>query len=622
MSERREFLEVIDADEAHRRFRDALNLTPVGSETVPLADASGRILANDLLAPVDVPGFDRSNVDGFAIQAADSFGASESTPKPLSLIGGVIEPGVAPEQEVTPGHAIEIATGGMVPRGADAIIMIEHVAVTGSGKEQGAIEAQRAIAPGNAVSFAGSDIARGEVVVREGTPLTARETGTIAALGFDRIEVYRRPRIAVLSTGNEIIAPGQPMQPGLVFDSNLRIVSDTLREIGCEPIDLGVVGDNPDELRKRVTEGLEFDGLILSGGTSKGGGDFSARIVEELATVVCHGVAVRPGKPLCLAHHEGKPVAVLPGFPTSAVFTFHEFVIPILTTLTGAPQKTHGEVTARMPMRIEFDSGRAEFLLVTLLESDAGWVAYPMGKGSGSITSFSRADGFVTFGRHEEFVEKNAEVQVRLLGRDIRPADLVVIGSHCVGLDRLLSQLRTEGFTSKTITVGSQGGFLAAERGECDIAGVHLCDQDGNYNSPFVKGAVDLERGYGRQQGVIYRRGEARPDPKTAMMINRNRGSGTRVLIDELLSESLEEDERPRGYHYEAKSHNAVAAAIAQGRADWGVAIESVAELYDLAFEPLREEQYDFLVTRSRQHRPAVQAFLGILRENGGRFPA
>jgi len=619
MSERREFLEVIEASEAHRRFRAALDLRPSGRELVALAEAAGRVLAIDVVAGIDVPGFDRSNVDGFAVIAADTFGATEAEPKRITLRGTVIEPGRACEEEITTGHAIEIATGGVMPRGADAVIMIEHVEV-----REGAIEAQRAVTPGNAVSFAGSDIARGECVVRAGVRLTARETGTIAALGRAEVEVYRRPRIGVISTGNEIIPPGERMRPGLIYDSNLRIIADTLREIGCDPVDLGIVVDDPELLRERVRSGLELDGVVLSGGTSKGGGDFSARVVEELATIVCHGVAVKPGKPLCLAAYEGKPVVVLPGFPTSAVFTFHEFVVPVLAELSGAPRARTAEITARLPMRVDLDSGRSEFLLVTLLEGKSGWVAYPMGKGSGSVTSFARADGFITFGRHEEFVEADTDVSVRLIGRDVRPADLVVIGSHCVGLDRILSRLSEKGFTAKSITVGSQGGFRAAERGECDVAGVHLCDENGVYNTPFMRGEVDLERGYGRQQGIVYRKGEPKPDPRDSVMINRNRGSGTRVLIDELLRQAgaLEEGApRPHGYHYQAKSHAAVAAAVSQGRADWGVAIESVARSSDLQFEPLREEQYDFLIVRERRARPAVRAFLAIVRNLHGRWP-
>lgn len=611
-SERREFLEVVAAEVAKGRFRQAVRCEPVGTESVSLAEAHGRVLAEDVLAPVDVPGFDRANVDGFAIRAVDSFGADEAHPRTLTLTGEVLHPGTAPNERVEPGHATEVATGGVLPRGADAVIMIEHV-----GVDTGSIDVRRALVPGANLAFAGSDITHGELVLPAGTRLTARETGTLAAVGCDPVPVFRRPRIAVLSTGDEIVDPAGPIALGEVYDSNLRIVSDTLRELGCEPVSLGVVRDDIEALRTRVKEGLGYDGLVLSGGTSKGGGDYSARVVGEFASIVAHGVAVKPGKPLCLASFEEKPVVVLPGFPTSAVFTFHEFVAPILSELTGVGGgRTSRTVHARLPHRVELDPGRAEFVLVHLVErGDGVTVAYPMAKGSGSVTTFARADGFITLDRNEEFLEAESEVEVHRIGRDIEPVDLVVIGSHCVGLDRILARVRERGFSVKIITVGSQGGLTAAARGECDLAGVHLCDENGVYNRPFLRGDVTLIEGYGRSQGIVTRPGES-PDLGSTRMVHRNRGSGTRILIDTLLAErGLEGDRRPDGFAFQAKSHHTVAAAVAQGRADWGVAIESVAKAHGLAFEPLADEQYDFVIPKNRTDRPAVRAFLEVLAD-------
>ncbi len=591
-----EFLNVVDADDAHRRFRAVVTIAP-STERVALADALGRILAEDVASPVDVPGFDRSNMDGFAVLAEDTFGAEESDPRRLALNREAIGTGVRPTITVKRGTATRILTGGMIPRGADAVVMVEQT--------QPGLLVLKPVTPGQNVSFAGSDIARGEVVVRRGTRLTARETGTLAALGVTKLRLFRRPRVALFSTGNEIVAPGKPMKPGLVYDSNLRIVSDTLREIGCEPVELGIVPDTLAALRRTLKRALRCDAVILSGGTSKGEGDLSVVAVREAAEVVVHGVGVKPGKPLCLAHAKGKPVVVLPGFPTSAVFTFHEFVVPVLLAMAGAPPDVAGVVRAKLPMRINTEKGRAEFVLVTL----SNGVAYPMGKGSGSVTAYAKADGFITLGRQQEFIDAGEEVDVRLLGRDVRAADLVVIGSHCVGLDLLLSRLRDRGFLSKALIVGSQGGLLAAERGECDVAGVHLCDEKGVYNTPFLKSGMKLVRGYGRMQGVVFR---SREPKRTAPMVNRNRGSGTRVLIDDLLKGA-----KPPGYHVEAKSHNAVAAAVSQGRADWGVCIKTVAELYGLKFRALREERYDFVIPESRWERPAVSAFREVLEAAG-----
>ncbi len=599
-----QFLEVVDAEEAHRRFRAAVRAEPLGSERVALRDALGRVLAAEVVSPVDVPGFDRSNMDGYAVRAQDTFGAQESEPVRLRVNREVIATGMHPEGAVRARSATRIMTGGMLPRGADAVVMVEQT--------QPGLRVLRPVTPGENVSFAGSDIARGEVVLRRGTRLSARETGTLAALGTTTVEVFRRPRVAVLSTGDEVVAPGRRMRPGLVYDSNLRIVADMLREAGCEPVEMGVVPDRMVALRRALVRALEHDAVILSGGTSKGEGDLSVVAVREVAEVVVHGVGVKPGKPLCLAHAAGKPVVVLPGFPTSAVFTFHEFVVPVLLAMAGAPPEPAGVVRARLPMRINTERGRAEFVLVSLMEGHDGLVAYPMGKGSGSVTTYAKADGFVTLGRQQEFLDAGESVDVRLLGRDVRPADLVAIGSHCVGLDLLLSRLRERGFTSKALVVGSQGGFLAARRGECDVAGVHLCDESGEYNTPFLEPGMDLVRGYGRMQGVVFRAKE--PRLASAPMVNRNRGSGTRVLIDELLGQA-----RPPGYHFEARSHNAVAAAVSQGRADWGVCIRTVAEMYGLGFRPLREERYDFVIPRARRERPAVRAFCEILASEEGR---
>ena len=245
-----------------------------------------------------------------------------------------------------------------------------------------------------------------------------------------------------------------------------------------------------------------------------------------------------------------------------------------------------------------------------------------MGKGSGSVTAFSRADGFVVIPRQREYLERDSVVDVHLLDADIRPADLVVIGSHCTGLDYLLGELHRRGVRSKVLAVGSTGGLDAARRGECDLAGVHLLDPaTDTYNTPFLGDDLELLPGYGRRQGVVFRRGDGRFEGRDAagaaagaladpgcVLVNRNRGSGTRLLIDRLLG-----DARPVGYLAEPRSHNAVAAAVAQGRADWGVAIAPVARAAGLGFLPLREERYDFVVSRVRRDRPAVRAFVELL---------
>jgi len=632
MTAQEQFLDVIDRDEAERRFRSAVNQTPLAHESVSLPQALGRVLAADVTAKIDVPSFDRSNFDGFAVRAANTFGAQEEVPRHLRLLGETIATAVVPRSEVEPGTAMAIATGGMLPRGADAVVMVEHTDVEGDR-----LIVRRAVTSGFGVAFAGTDIAMGETVLRRGQVLTSRETGVLAAIGIDQLYVWRRPHVAIISTGDEIIAPGQPMRAGMVFDSNARIIADAVCELGGLPVELGIVRDEIGQLREILHRAIaEHDVVVLSGGTSKGSGDLSYRVVQELQDpgIVAHGVALKPGKPICLAATAGKAVVILPGFPTSAIFTFHEFVAPLVRRLAGRPAEDHNSVPARLAVKINSEIGRTEYLLVGLVESaetpldedspQTSLVAYPMGKGSGSVTTFSTADGFVTIGRHQEIVDAGDRVRVQLLGRDLQVSDLVVIGSHCVGLDYLLGQMQQTGLRVKFLAVGSTAGLEAARRGECDLAGIHLLDErSGQYNRPFLDETLTLLRGYGRLQGVVFRAGDERfesrgapeaiaaaKDDSSCLMVNRNRGSGTRILIDGLLGSS-----RPNGYAVQSRSHNAVAAAVAQGRADWGIAIKTVADQARLGFLPVTEEQYDFVVPRTRIQRPAVERFIQLLSE-------
>ena len=613
-----QFLEVLDRDAAEARWREVVGRAALSSERVLLALALGRVLAEDVRAEVDVPGFDRSNMDGFAVRASDTFGVSEEEPIRLRLNDEVLATGIAPQIEVTSGTATTIATGGMLPRGADAVAPIEVTDADPEDDDYVLVRAPRV--PGAAVSFAGTDMGRGETVLFAGTRLSSRETGVLAAIGCEYVSVVRRPRVAVLSTGDEIVQPGEEMRPGLVFDSNGRILADAVHELGGEPVFWGAFRDDVDALRKALHEALvDSDVVLLSGGTSKGEGDLNALVVGELKPgILVHGVALKPGKPICLAAQEEKPVVILPGFPTSAIFTFHEFVAPLIRDLAGQPSEDRETRTARLAIKTQSERGRLEYLLVGLVEDeDRKLSAYPMGKGSGSVTSFSRADGFVRIGRNTELVAADSEVEVTLIGRDVSVADLVVIGSHCAGLDLIASELAASGASVKLLAVGSHGGLAAASRGECDLAPIHLLDPEtDSYNVPFLKPGLKLLRGYRRMQGIATRADETRDitelleDP-SVRMVNRNRGAGTRILIDRLL-----EGRKPPGYPYEPRSHYAVAAAIDQGRADWGVTIESVARDAGLRFVPLQAEEYDFVVPESRWDRPVLKRLRALLSEN------
>ncbi|MEZ6197422.1 MAG: molybdopterin biosynthesis protein [Planctomycetota bacterium] len=627
----RQFLEVVSDEEARRRVAAACaGIVPRG-EIVPLEDAWGRVLFHELASPVDVPGFDRSNFDGFAVRAADTFGAEETAPVRLRLLELRLAAGRPdhPEDfELRPGEAVAIATGAVLPRGADAIVMVEDTAP--AGEEE--IEVYRASAPGAGMTGAGTDVGRGEVVLRRRQLLGSRETALAAAVGAPELEVHRRPRVAVLSTGDEIRPVGAPLGLGEIHDSNGRVLADALRECGAEPVSLGIVADDEDALRASLTAALaDCDLVVMSGGTSKGAGDLNHRVVEALAArcsgspgIVVHGVALKPGKPFCFALVGGTPIAILPGFPTSAIFTFHEFLAPVLRAAAGLEEDPAARVEARAPLRIPSAAGRTEFLLVDLVDGEEGLAAYPLGKGSGSVSTFSAADGFVRIERHREFVEEGERLEVRPLGRRVRRPDLLAIGSHCVGLDRLLSRLADDGLEVKSIPVGSQGGLAALRRGEGDVAGMHLLDaESGTYNRPFLDEDMAVIGGWNRRQGIVFRRDDERLAGRDRaelarriqaddlVMVNRNRGSGTRVIIEELLAEGG--GARPRGYHTDARSHHAVAAAVAQGRADWGVTLDGLARDQGLEFVFLRDERYELVARKARLDRPGVAALRALV---------
>jgi putative molybdopterin biosynthesis protein len=624
-----QFLEVVSAEEARARFTRRIDLSALTAETVELAAALGRVLAHDVTAPIDVPPFDRANVDGFALRSAETAGASDSAPRRFVLNGEVIVCGHAPALEVAAGSATTIATGGVIPRGADAVVMVEHTELV-DDEQAPAIEVHRAVAPGQFISYAGSDIARGEVALRRKTRISSREIGMLAACGLAAVEVVRKPKVAVLSTGDELVAPGDTLAPAHLYDSNGAIIAAAVAEAGGEPVSFGAFPDDEAALEHAMRTALKTcDMVVLSGGTSKGAGDLSHRIVGELGDILVHGVALKPGKPLCLAVVEGKPLAVLPGFPTSAIFTFHAFVAPVIRARAGLPPQAAHVVEADVPVRIPSELGRQEFVLVALVAGDAGKpVAFPTAKGSGAVTSFSQADGFLEIDALASALDAGTRARVTLIGQSAAMPDLVIMGSHDIALDVVLGALAERGFIARTIAIGSMGGVAAAERGECDLAPTHLVDPaTGIYNAHLLREGLALVKGWQRMQGFVHRPDDVRfaegtaddalaaalEDPR-CIMVNRNAGAGTRVLIDGLLKGA-----RPPGYSNQPRSHNAVAAAVAQARADWGIATESVARLYGLGFLPIAPEDYDFLLVESRRERPAVVAFLAALRDESVR---
>ncbi|MEM2218717.1 MAG: molybdopterin biosynthesis protein [Candidatus Korarchaeum sp.] len=600
-------------------------------ERVLIWNALGRVIAEDVVSSVDVPSFDRATVDGYAVRAEDTFWADEDNPVELKVVGGA-SAGHPFLGEVRRGEAVEVATGAPIPRGANAVVREEFTSRRGDG-----IIVRRAVSPSENVQGAGSDIRIGETLVYRGTVLSPRELGVLAAAGIREVSVLAKPRVGIFSTGDEIVQPGERLEYGKIYDVNSSTLFSSVIEDGGDPVFLGILPDDYESIKRALSESLiENDLLLISGSTSVGAGDVMYRVLEELGPpgVLVHGIAIHPGKPTVIAEARGKLIIGLPGYPTSCLTVYREVVSPLIRRWSRKPSGAEGEVIAKAAERIHGERGRRDLMPVHVVK-DEELLVFPVPTGSEAISTLSRADGYIVMDELREIVEEGEEVRVKLFVDRI--ADLSVIGSHCLGLEAILAELRDRGSSVKFVPVGSYGGFKAVARGEADISGVHALDPETmKYNVPFLRrfsleGKALLLRGYERVQGLIVKKGNPKGirgirdliERDDVILMNRNRGSGTRILLDYLLrreAESLgmsfeEVTSNILGYWSEAKSHNAVAAAVKNGVADVGIGIEVVARLYDLDFIPLVEENYDFLVRRASLRKKAVEDFLEVLKD-------
>jgi putative molybdopterin biosynthesis protein len=635
--ERKVFRELQSLEKAASTFWAAYKPIELPLEKLRIGSVLGRVLAVDVFSEIDVPGFDRAAMDGFAVTAEATFGVDDRNPVRLRVLGEV-EAGNATANSISKGEAFEIATGAPIPKGADAVVMVEYTKRVGD-----IVEVYRSVTPGENVTGTGSDIMTGELILRKQQVVTPREIGLLAAAGIAEVQVYQKPRVAIFSSGDELIKPGDTFAFGRVYDTNGPAVAASVAECGGEPNFLGILPDDYDVVKVRIMRALEnADIVISSGSTSSGPGDLFYRVVDELGEpgVLVHGLTLKPGKPALIGIAQGKPIFGLPGYPTSALMIFHVLVAPIIRRLSNLTEASPDRVVATAPLKFFKARGRRELLPVQLITGPTGdLIAYPMQSGSGAISSFSLADGFVDLPETQEYVEEGERMQVQLFGRGLSPPSLVAIGSHCVGIDIAFTLLKAgdPGFLGRAVNVGSIGGYRAVKRGEPDLAGVHLQDEaTGEYNIPFIsqfgleKLAV-LVRGYDREQGLIVKRG----NPKSirsvndlmrdgVLFINRNKGSGTRLLIDRHLSKlastrgiDLETlSKKIRGYSYEAKTHSAVAAAVKNDRADVGFGIRTVAEILGLEFVKVDDEKYDFLIPKGRMSKRSVVAFLDLLKSS------
>jgi putative molybdopterin biosynthesis protein len=626
MSEKREFLDLISVEEAQKLILKNYSWKP-SNEIVALKNVRGRILAKDVTAPIDTPPFDRSRMDGFAVRAKDTFDIDETNPKTFNIIDSVPAGSVSQKTLENPFTCIEIATGAPIPYGATAVVMVEYT----SRKSENEIEIFRPATSYENIDPSGSDIMYGETVLREGDELTPVRAGILAALGLERVEVKTKLKIGILSSGDELKSPGEDLTPGSLYDSNSFVLTSLVEENGAHAIPLGICPDNLEILKKTLLKHLrDLDIIIISGGTSAGEGDYSYRVITELkGSLLYHGVSMKPGKPLAAGIINERLVITLPGFPASAIFSFNTVIAPLLRQWTKHTVELNQKVQAIINQRIRSTPGRKQFKLVHVMKKGKEYYAYPVRGTSGSVSMLERADGYITIPEDVDFLNPGDNVTITLLRDKLSVPDLVFIGSHDFLIDYLFKKFRQKypEYNTKVIYTGSTRGLSAIRNGECDIAGIHLLDENTKqYNTPFIDSwklneLVTLIKGYTRHQGLYIQKGNPkkitdikdliRPD---LSFLNRNEGSGTRILLDFLLRDLNlhNQKEKIHGYSSIAYSHSATASAVVRGKVDVSIGINSYAKHFGIDFIPLAKEQYDFLINNYSYEKIAVEKILEL----------
>jgi molybdenum cofactor synthesis domain-containing protein len=415
------FRKLLSLDEAKQILKQNFSPKPVGAERVSLSEAHDRVLAEDIMAPMDVPPFNRSTVDGYAVRAVDTFGADEDSPLTLKFCGQV-SVGESPSIVVEKGMAAEIATGAPLPKGADAVVMVEY-----SNRRDDNVFIRRAVSKGENMMEAGSDIRRDEKILKKYQKVSSREIGVLAALGLTEVVVYKRPMVAILSTGAEVVDPGKPLPSGKIYDINAHTFSAAVSECGGEPINLGIIPDDRAQLKATVKKALDSaDAVITSGGVSVGPKDLIPQVVDTLGKpgVIISGIAVKPGKPTTIAVVDRKPVFSLPGNPTSSLLMFHMIVRPIIHKMAGQTEETQSMLKAVAATKMFPARGRRTFVMVNLNYDKTGKpLASPVPIGlSGAITTLARADGFVEIPEKQQFIDVGTEINVHLFSKNKLPA--------------------------------------------------------------------------------------------------------------------------------------------------------------------------------------------------------
>jgi putative molybdopterin biosynthesis protein len=626
--DRKFYLEDIPLEEAWHRFRTALQRAglwaPLPGESLPLDEALARVTAEPVWAALSSPGYHASAMDGYAVRAADTVGATETSPLQLR---------VGPDAQ-----AQYVDTGDPIPSWADAVIMIEHTQRIQDDAGRGSIEIMAAVAPGTSVRPMGEDMVATELVLPSGHLLRPVDLGAVAGCGHARISVRRQPRVAIIPTGTELItverAAEQGIKPGDIIEYNSLVLAGQVREWGGAPVRLPIVVDEYELIKAAVREAAAgHDLIIINAGASAGSEDFTARMVEELGVLLVHGVAVRPGHPVILGlinrpDGTSTPIVGAPGYPVSCALTGEIFVEPLLSHWLGVPARRKARLQATITRKVLSPTGDDEWVRVTVGRVGERTVAAPLSRGAGVITSLVRADGIVHIPRFLEGVDAGQEVTVELY-RDPQEIDrtIVHIGSHDLCLDLLAQHLSEAGRRFSSANAGSLGGLLAVGRGDAHLAGSHLLDpQTGEYNLSYIEKylpglPVVLVNFVYREQGLMVAAGNpkglsgladlARPDVR---YVNRQRGAGTRVLLDYQLELLGITPGDIQGYAREEYTHLAVAVAIQSGAADCGMGIEAAANALGLDFIPIAKERYDLVIPREHYESELLRPLLDLIR--------
>jgi len=466
VSERRQFRELTDPDVAHEVV-DGLELSP-DTEHVPLADAGGRVLAERVDAALDVPGFDRANLDGYALRARDTFGADEADPARLSVVG-TVHAGAEPTVEMDDGEAVEISTGAVMPPGADAMVPVERTDDEGQGDDRDVL-IRTSVAPGDNVMLAGADVAAGERALGPGTRLTAREIGLLSALGVDEVPVRGQPTVGIVSTGDELVRPGETLNSdaGQIYDVNSYTIATAVEEAGGEPVLYPHAGDDYDEMERILVEASEeCDVVLSSGSTSASAVDVIYQVIEDRGELLLHGVGIKPGKPMLVGELAGGAYVGLPGYPVSAMMTFRVFVAPLIREAAGLPEPASATIDGEMATEARHDQGRRRLMPVGLVENSTGdRLVYPVDKGSGATTSLADADGLVTVDAETDYLAAGEPVTVKLFSPDVRPPTVFGVGEDDPAVSRLLDRLSNPRYLS----VGTRQGLRRLRDGVPDVA--------------------------------------------------------------------------------------------------------------------------------------------------------